>query len=555
VHLSVIWLLVGDVVPGINESHYLPKAKHLFQPDFAARDLFIASGNAHWLFSLLAGGLSLFLSLPAVAWVGRLAAWLALAVAWQRLMHALTMPRPVRPLALVACLLAILLGNWSGEWAVGGFEGKAFAYPCVFWALALVVEARWRGAWIWLAAAVAFHPLVGAWAGLSVWLVWLVWGRAAAPLRQQWAAWSLAGCISLIGILPAVMMLGGPARSGDVVTAQIHAFFRLAHHQSPHLFHLSQHLAGGFTLACLAVTTLLAYRHPGRSSLGEPADSVERARWLLRVAWMAVAISGVGLLIDVGLVPLRPDIAAGLLRFYWFRWFDVAVPLAWTATLWCGACELARMRLAPSASDPSSSDPSSSDPAYSSVSQGRGEKRLLRWLPLTGLTLLSLTLAARQAWQQSQSWVPPADRSLLLSGNSRLQSGPEVIDDWQAVCAWIREHTPADSLFLTPRAQQTFKWYAGRAEVVSYKDVPQDGPALLIWYDRLQRTAPPRSAAGEPLGWTTPQLRQLQERYGFEYVLVDRRIQREPPLLELVYPSHPSENATFALFRMPRREP
>ncbi len=75
-NLMVIWMLNAELVPGINESHYLTKAKHAWDPSFAPGDLFLASGNAHWLFSQIAGWLSTWLPLVGVAWIGRVGCWL-----------------------------------------------------------------------------------------------------------------------------------------------------------------------------------------------------------------------------------------------------------------------------------------------------------------------------------------------------------------------------------------------------------------------------------------------------------------------------------------------
>ena len=37
-------------IPGPNESHYLCKAKHYWNPEWCARDLFLSSSNAHLVF-------------------------------------------------------------------------------------------------------------------------------------------------------------------------------------------------------------------------------------------------------------------------------------------------------------------------------------------------------------------------------------------------------------------------------------------------------------------------------------------------------------------------
>ncbi len=92
------------------------------------------------------------------------------------------------------------------------------------------------------------------------------------------------------------------------------------------------------------------------------------------------------------------------------------------------------------------------------------------------------------------------------------------------------------------------------AEVVTFKDVPQDSQSLIEWYDRIGRCAPPRDANLQPLGWTTEQIKRLHARYKFDYIVVDRRIQTQSPLLPLVYPELPAYRefgGTYAVFKMP----
>lgn len=534
-NLLVIWLLNAELAPGINESHYLTKAKHAWDPSFAPNDLFLASGNAHWLFSQVAGWLSTWLSLPAVAWVGRVGCWLAMAFAWQRCAVRLNLPLIHAACVLAGWMLGTRLGNWAGEWAVGGFEGKAIAYPLVIWAMAHMLGGKWSWAWISCGLAVAFHPLVGGWAGLTLVLGYLLWGRESSrpwlpQLLGQLPALVLAGCISLIGIVPALMMIGGPARQGDIIVAQIHAFYRLAHHQTPHLFWTFQHIAGASTLALLIASTWLLravmQRFPEDSSRLSPV-------WrLVCLAWLAVAVNFVGLLIDLVGVRFRPDITASLLRFYWFRWADIVVPLAWVSAFWSVGLYL----------------------------QSTPKAKLSAGWHTSGL-LVSLTCALAlvgTVWQRVGQLlgtdVAPADRTLLMSESPELASSPEVVDEWLRVCGWIRMNTPPDALFLTPRAQQTFKWYAHRAEVVTFKDVPQDSPSLIEWYDRIGRCAPPRDARLQPLGWTTDQIKRLHKRYKFQYIVVDRRIQTQAPLLQIVYPEVPAHaviDGTYAVFKVP----
>lgn len=533
-NLMVIWLLNSELAPGINESHYLTKAKHAWDPTFAPGDMFLASGNAHWLFSQIAGWMSTWLSLAAVAWIGRVGCWLAMSVAWHRCAVRLHLPAIHAACVLAGWMMATRLGNWAGEWAIGGFEGKAIAYPLIIFALAQMLSGQWSRVWILCGLAVAFHPLVGGWAGLTLAAAWVWWGRERSgwllPLKQQLPAALLALAFSLIGILPALAMIGGPAKHGEIVVAQIHAFYRLAHHQTPHLFWSSQHVAGACSLCLLiAATALLRTVMHRFSETNSTLISVWR---LVCLAWLAVAINAIGLCIDLVGIRLRPDITASLLRFYWFRWADIIVPLGWVSAVWSVGL---------------------------SLQQTRSAKLAAGW-HTTGLlvsTACALTLLAvvwQRVGQLFSTDVAPADRTLLMSESPQHASSPEVAEEWMRLCGWIEQNTPTDALFLTPRAQQTFKWYAQRAEVVTFKDVPQDSQSLIEWYDRIGRCAPPRDKELQPLGWTTEQIKRLQKRYGFQYIVVDRRIQTEAPLLPLVYPDVPPRKlvgGTYAVFKLP----
>ncbi len=541
INLLVIWQLNAVLAPGINESHYLPKAKHLWNPAFAPDDLFLASGNAHWLFANIAGLMCTVMSLTATAWVGRIVSWIAVAAAWQHLCQTLKLPRIVGPIALAGWLLLTRYGNWAGEWAVGGFEAKSLAYPCIVLALSWALGNRWPAAWIACGCAVAFHPLVGGWAGLSLFGAWAIASRTQSPWTKQGWAWLIALFISLLGLAPAVAMLGGPERSGEIVVAQIHAFYRLAHHQSPHLFWTEQHLRGGATLGLFLLTAWVHYRARRNqfatlieTAIDQTQPSVANPdhawRVLGMVACCALALSFIGLLIDLVVIRIRPSLAAGLLRFYWFRWTDIIIPLVVVLFAWDGCLRYA----------------SKNDQSQVSAS------RIASTFAITVLVLVTLAGAAHTMLKQWKTEIAPADETLLMSDSATLRSGPEVVRQWQAVCQWISENTPSDALFLTPRSQQSFKWYAGRAEVVTFKDVPQDSKSLLEWYDRIGRCAPPRNAAMEPLGWTTEQLMRLQRRYNFQYVVVDRRIQRQPPLLQLVYPTAGEITSTYAIFKFPQ---
>ncbi len=116
------------------------------------------------------------------------------------------------------------------------------------------------------------------------------------------------------------------------------------------------------------------------------------------------------------------------------------------------------------------------------------------------------------------------------------------------MCAWVAENTPADAVFLTPRLDQTFRWYAGRAEVVSRKDIPQDAPGIVEWWRRnllaygVGDSAETRwSASLAELG--PLRLRTLATEFGADYVITTAF----PPLpLTRVGP----RNSKYAIYQL-----
>jgi hypothetical protein len=96
---------------------------------------------------------------------------------------------------------------------------------------------------------------------------------------------------------------------------------------------------------------------------------------------------------------------------------------------------------------------------------------------------------------------------------------------------------------------QTFKWYAGRAEVVNLKDVPQDAHSIVEWWQRLASVHRVLLPSGDRV-WldslteqSPEKLRQIGSRYHVDYLITDR----EPKLdLELIY-----SNNSYAVYRLP----
>lgn len=534
----IFFLFAGSLPPDVGESHYLVKARHYWQPEWCAGDLFCESRDAHGTFYWTFGWITRYFSLTASAWIGRAVTWVLLAWSWRRLSWALV-PQPLVSL-LSAGLMLLLLRNFhlAGEWIVGGVEAKGFAYVLVFLALEAVVRGVWPVAILLAGAAGAFHVLVGGWTVVALGLAWLFAGRERPSVVSLLPALAGGFALSLPGLAPALLLNWGVPKDVSAEAARIYVFDRLAHHLVYHDFPT----ANIWRFAALIVAWL------GLAAALRRNGPLHR---LQLVVAGTLVLAAIGIAIDQALA-IRALwtgqdehdyelAAAGLLRFYWFRMSDSLVPIGVALGMVGGLAQIKLTR-----------------PALAS-----------------GLTVALMLLATANVadawyWRSRQRLPgaivqprPTADAMLhwwhapppeLAKGET---SAADWFRDWQAVCEWISQHTPREARFLTPAEQQTFKWYAGRAELATRKDIPQDARGLVEW-----RAAMDKLQAATDLAATA---REFQA----QYVVVDRthaaRLGGSPlggaPLggarpsgLVHIYPLIREENLTFDVYRVPERK-
>jgi hypothetical protein len=453
--------------PEVNEPHYLSKARHYWDPAWCAGDFFCDSADAHQVFYWTIGWLSQWLSLPALAWCGRIATWILLAWAWRRLSVALT---PARWYAVLTAGLFVACNDrlhMAGEWVIGGVEAKGFAYALVLLGLESLVRAYWGRALLLFGAASALHVIVGGWAVVATFVVWLA-SRDRPPLTSLLLPLAGGLLLALPGLLPALALTRGVSAEIVAEANRIYVFDRLYHHLLPQRFpplFVVRHL---LLIAALAGLVYFAPRN----------------REFLRLrAFVAasVGISAVGMLIGM-LTPIHSDLAAALLRYYWFRTSDVMVPLG--AALMLGSI-LYRWQ--------------TTRPAWHALG-------LVAALAIVGCQL------GETMWRRQLDPRPPADEGIAN------------VAAWREACQWAAAETAPDAVFLTPRLSQTFRWYAGRAEVVNRKDIPQDARGIVEWRRRNELIH--GMPAGSPTAWHeslaelgSRRLRELGAEFGADYVI------------------------------------
>ena len=183
--------------------------------------------------------------------------------------------------------------------------------------------------------------------------------------------------------------------------------------------------------------------------------------------------------------------AAGLLRFYWFRIADFAVP----AVLSLACCLVLSKWLA------------------------FGPRKFHRLMPFFFASIVTLATGT-MIFENYSDPRPVADQSLPTYDDSPERT-VATWQNWKKVCEWIRENTPQDAVFFTPSEQQTFKWYAQRTEIVAWKDIPQNAASIVEWRERIATLYDPQHRfANGLLQYTDDQLLELAKHYKANYLLV-----------------------------------
>lgn len=459
-------------VPGVNEPHYLCKALHYWHPDWCAGDFFLESKNAHTVFYLTVGSLTNWLPLDQAAWCGRLLATAILAWGW---CHLLGRFHSCRWFPLQACWLFLLLascGNFSGEWLVGGVEGKVFSYGFLFGALGEFQRFHTLRASVLAGLAVAFHPVIGVWGlmafvgDLCIQRIWN-WRRevprsvsSAEPSLKTGLAVVALGISALPGLLPVFLLLteSAPARTrSEAVYIQV--YYRLAHHLDPMVFPSRSYL--GYTALILLWLVLIR----------GCCSSMPHRQFNRIVAW-SILFAIAGIIIGWGPRPASQmpwyTLRAQLLKFYPFRLADVLTPIA----------------------------------ASMAIVGWLQSRRGLLW------SVCAIALIAS-----------------LAKGPSNVEvnrySG-ELRKDWIDACQWIDDNLPRNALIQTPHNGWAFKWFAHRPEFVSFKDCPQDAAGIVEWNRRLQFLTKWFQSHYADEFYSAEELRDLRSRTGISHIFTDR---------------------------------
>ena len=547
------WFYGGQPGPDVNETHYLTKAKQFWNPQWCEGDLFLGSSNPHLLFYWMFGWLSILLPLGTFAMVGRFVTWILLAAAWRSLSTRVINFRLASVLTAVIWLTLLDRCHMAGEWVVGGFESKGLAYAFVLWSLAAMLDRRWGQVWIYVGIASAFHVLVGGWAGVCFAVVWITLvlnakisanpDRASTELPNATVNSTprspslclpyllVGGLISLLGVIPPLVSNPEVADETIQLANRINVTQRLRHHQLFDAFSsMRVGLFCGLVFAWVIgqkfltmLTRQQTTRNPAKADVVR-ASNCQRLN-LFALAALAICVCGILLSGLSNSDSATSEVTVDLLIYYWFRLSDFAVPMAATfvaATLLqhCRCCVAGKVIA----------------------------------------VVLVLVSVVGGGWVCLNRWEDPrpiADRRSLPEYEGRPEKTFQTYVNWRLACDWVRQNTPEDAVFLTPAKQQTFKWYAHRAEVVNWKDSPQDAARLVEWRSRIrrfQRTQFEFRHQGGLWAYSDEQLQEIANEYGATHIMTLQADFESRPVpgtsLKQIYPQPADTRSTYVVFEL-----
>lgn len=498
--------------PDVNEAVYLTKARHAADPAWGRGDFFLETPDAHGVFYLLMGPLAASVPLDQAAWIGRIAGWLLVAVGFRQATLPLLPSGWARVLAALLFSVALRHTTAAGEWVIGGCEAKVFAWAAALGGIGAVAADRFPAACCACGVATAFHPLVGGWSLVATAVTWGVKrmraGRSAdrSGYVRGWAFWRDVAMISggvaaaAVGVVPALGLTAGVDAATRAAATKTYVVERLSHHLLVRTFAdgmIARHLlaVAVWWLLCLLVPTTPARRR------------------VTVFTWSALGIAAAGVAVSL-LEAWAPETAYSLLRYYWFRLADVAVPFALATTF------------------------------AAALADGRSAARLAAgrpaWLMAAVVGLLVIDLAV-----QSRHWPLPGRAAVAPRADAKLAA-----DAWADICGWVREHTPPDACFLTPRGAASFTWRTDRREVVSWKNSPQDAASLVSWRKRIvdcfSRSGSLVEMERSTVALGPDRLREVAERYAADHVIVPL----DAPLIETIPGERLHANEGYAVYRL-----
>ena len=313
----------------------------------------------------------------------------------------------------------------------------------------------------------------------------------------RWASSLLAPLAALVLSLP------GPAAAADESRRRAGrggpSLSDLCLERFPHHLNPSKFWDDGFALPYLLLVVLWLMLWP--TTAGSPGA---RRMWAFTAVGVVIALIGTA----ISLLSFNHrTLAAAWMRFYWFRLADVAVPLG-LALLGVRWLVERKMRV-----------------ALALLVAVAASSRRCVVLKLFGNPPSGERQIDGDAWRAACLRASGRPDGPLFPGSREPINCETTAIGSMLPMGCRSQHTPPSACFLIPRVAYTFKWYAGRGEVVNWKETPQDAASLVAWWKRIQDiyatgNQPPLEKYYMSLADAgRPKLKVLAENYKADYLV------------------------------------
>ncbi len=471
-----VWafVLFGDRAPFINEYVYIVRLHAVAHPGYIPNDWSLAGTfGENLVFNTLLWPVGRVLSVVAIAWIGRIVCWAALAWLIVALIRRLGV-------GLLAGTLAVLVWMpWElripgGDWMFGTFEAKPLAYIAMLGALVLALDRRVLWSMLLAGASLSLHPGVGVSVAPAVAIALLA---DAETRRAALRALPIGIVAAVPGVIGVVRDMHGSSADRDVyrfIARDVYPF-----HMDPWFFGKVTFLAL-FTM--LAVNVWYAY--------GRDRDN-GRALRLLAHFELVCSIPTV-----LGVIAWQTG-RYEFLRFFPFRVFPIVVSFGFALTVAHAA------------------------PRWWAQREARTRPSLV-------VIAAAVTLVAAAVSQNPVREAGFLARRTARDWTGYTDSETQLVDAYH----WVRDHTPADSVVLDPPGIDPH-YDTQRAQIATF-DVPR-WDAVAAWKRRiLQQLGPSDAAARHALdtgtsvqdefrALTPGRVQALVHRYGVRYLVTDRK--------------------------------
>lgn len=157
-----------------NEADVIPYALATFDSDWISNDWYLNHEMLYrYPFSYVVGFFADLVGFLPIIFFGRILTYFLFAAAFLRLCKSMNLPFQLSCLSLMLYLMFFGDGINAGEWMVGGFETKSFAYPMLLYSLAYFLDRKYEKSLFFAGLLFSLHVLVGAYYAICLGLLFV----------------------------------------------------------------------------------------------------------------------------------------------------------------------------------------------------------------------------------------------------------------------------------------------------------------------------------------------------------------------------------------------